>query len=82
MSPPVKDSHNKGRNSHDTSKFLTAKKKKSCHNKGRILTAREKTSQWGKGFLPGEKFWQWGKEFSWQKKNSYDGRKALTTREK
>ena len=82
MSQPVKDSHNKGKNSHDTSNFLTAKKKKNCHNKRNILAAGEKISQWGEGFLPGEKFWQWGKESSGQDRTSYDRRNTLTTREK
>lgn len=58
----MKDSHNKGKNSHDTSNFLTAKKKK------KIVTTREKFSQQEKKSHNG------GKDF-YQEKNSDNGGK-------
>lgn len=94
---PLKSYINLPENCHNRWKILTTrekilttrvtfsrqkKKKKNCHNKRKILTAGEKISQWGEGFLPGEKFWQWGKESSGQDRTSYNRRNTLTTREK
>ena len=69
MSPPVKDSDNKGRNSHDTSKFLTAKKKK------KVVKTREEFSQQEKKSHNG------GKDF-YQEKNSDNGGKNFHDRRK